>query len=93
MNPLEAVRSFLGHLDRIIDRHPVLVAMGVLNLFILLGVLFVVYVVRHRAKGLIKPGPPIIFIESSTPPPPPPEPVFDPFPLWRQCDCEHDQDD
>jgi len=70
MNPLEvrvlnSVRSFLGHLDRIIDRHPVLVAIGILNLFVLLGALFIVYVVRRRAKGLIKPGPPIIFIESS----------------------------
>jgi hypothetical protein len=90
---LNSARSFFGHLDHVVDRHPVLVTMAVLYLLILLGVLFIVYVVRRRAKGLIKPGPSIIFIESSSPPPPPPEPTFDPFPVWRQWDCEHDRDD
>jgi hypothetical protein len=88
---LNSIRSFFGHLDHIIDRHPVLVTMGVLYLLILLGVLFTVHVVRRKAKGLIKPGPSVIFIESTGPPSPPPD-TFDPFPPHHltHCDCDRD---
>lgn len=98
MSPLEirllnSFTSFLGRMDDFIDHHPVIMTIGVLYLFMLFVVFMIVHVVLRRAKGLINPGPRIIFIESSTPPPPPAELPFDPFPLRRDCDCERNRDD
>ena len=90
---LSSFTSFLDHLRDIIDDHPVLVTLGIFYLLILLAVFMIVRGIQRRAKGLINPGPRVIYIESAAPPPPPPEPPFDPFPLWRECDCEYDRDD
>jgi hypothetical protein len=92
---LNSVTSFLGHLDHVLDHHPVFVAIGILYLLMLLAVLFTVYVIRRKAKGLIKPGPRIIFIEPNIPPRPPElEPPFDPFPPPHHsasCDCHGEE--
>lgn len=86
---LHGEASFLHHLDGIIDKHPIGVTLVLLYLFMLVMVLVIVDVARRHAKGLIKPGPRIIYIESTTPPPPP-EPTFDPFPPRPHCDCNDD---
>jgi hypothetical protein len=98
MSPLEvrllnSLTSFLGHLDDIINDHPVYVTIGIFYLLMLLAIFLIIRGIRRRAKGLINPGPRVIYIESAAPPPPPPEPSFDPFPVWRECDCDHDRDD
>jgi hypothetical protein len=95
MSPLEvrllnSLTSFLGHLN---DIHPVAVTIGIFYLLMLLAVFLTMRGIRRRAKGLINPGPRVIYIESAAPPPPPSEPPFDPFPVWRECDCDHDRDD
>jgi hypothetical protein len=96
MSPLEVKllhgeASFFQYLDGIIDRHPIYVTLALLYLFLLAMVLVIVNVARRRAKGLIKPGPRVIFIQS--PAPPAPEPQFDPFSQPHHtddCDCDDD---
>lgn len=88
---LNSFTSLLDHLRDIIDDHPALVTLGIFRLLILLAVLMIVRGVQRRAKGFIRAGPRIIYVESVTPPPP--EPAFDPLPPWRECDCEQDRDD
>ena len=98
MSPLEirllnSLTSFLGHLSDFINDHPVFVTVGIFNLLVLLVSFMIVRGMRRRAKGLINPGPRVIYIESAAPPPPLSEPAFDPFPPWRECECKHDRDD
>jgi hypothetical protein len=90
---LNSLTSFLGRLDDIIDGHPVFVTIGILYLFMLLAIFLIVHVIRRRAKGLVKFGPRVIYIESAAAHQPPPEPPFDPFPPRCECDWDHDRDD
>jgi hypothetical protein len=96
MNPLEIKLlnkevSFFQYLDGIIDQHPVFVTLAIFYVFVLLVILVIVNVVRRRAKGLIKPGPRVIYIQSPAPPPPQEEPPFDPFPPMRERDYEYER--
>lgn len=77
------------HLDSFINHHPIFMTLAIFYLLLLLLVLVIVDVARRRAKGLIRPGPRVIYIQSPAPPPPG-EPPSDPFPPMREQDYEYE---
>lgn len=85
---LNGEMSFLQHLDGFIDNHPVLVTLAILYLLLAFLVVVIVSVTRRRAKGLIQPGPRVIYIQSPAPPPQPEESPFDPSQSRQELEDE-----
>jgi hypothetical protein len=89
---LELEASELKHLDGFIRDRALYFLIGVI--FLLLALLEWVLSGGLRRNGgkTLSCIQPTIIIQLPETPPQPAEPPFDPFPLWRECDCEHDHD-
>lgn len=83
--------SLLQRLDDCIASHLVFMTLAIVYLLLALLVWTLVCIARCKAKGLVKPGPPVIFIQSPAPPRWLEEPPFDPFPPMRGSDYEYER--
>jgi hypothetical protein len=90
---LELEVSALKHLDGFVHDHALYFLIGVVCLLLaLLAWVLSGGLRRNRGKTLSCIQPTIIIHLPETPPQPA-EPPFNPFPLWRECDCDDDRDE
>jgi hypothetical protein len=82
----------LKHLDGFIHDHALYFILGVICLLLALLVWVLSGGPRRNGGKTLSCIRPAIIIHLPATAPQPAEPLFDPFPLWRECDCEHDLD-